>query len=257
MALVRIAQLFRYPVKSMLGEELAAADVTQRGLPGDRSFAIFDPADNKIVSAKAAHKWPLMFRFRSELANGAARITFPDGSSLLTDSPDIHARLTAAMGREARLVSDSVAERTIEMVGFDPDHPDHQQIFSFDLAANGFFDSRPIHILTTATLARLKQLYPEGAFDVARFRPNLLVETEGSDFLENAWIGRTVAIGDVRLRIDKPCGRCIMTTLPQGDLPRDTGILRTAARHNRANIGVLASVVAPGHLRRGDSIQLV
>lgn len=258
---MNIAALFRYPVKSMLGEELAEIEVTARGFTGDRRFALLDPVERKIVSAKAVHKWPLLFRFRSELAgNGAApvaRIFFPDGSSHLTDSPELHAHLTHAMGREVRLVSDDVAERTADIVCFDPEHPNQQEVASFDLTENGFFDSCPIHVLTTATLAKLKQLSPAGAFDVARFRPNLLVEAPGNDFLENAWIGRTVAVGSARLRIDKPCARCIMTTLPQGELPHDNEILRTAARHNGANVGVLASVAAPGRIRLGDLVELV
>jgi hypothetical protein len=261
---MNVRSLWRYPVKSMLGEELAETEVTGRGFVADRAFALFDPVEKKIVSAKASHKWPLMFRFRSELSELAgaaptARVVFPDGSSSLSSSPDIDSRLAQVMGREVRLVSDSVtAARTIEMVYFDPERPEQQQVASFDLVENGFFDSRPVHVLTTATLAKLRQLYPQGLFDVARFRPNLLVEAPGAEFLENHWIGRTVAVGDaVRLRIDKPCARCIMTTLPQGELPHDTGILRTAARHNGADVGVLASVVIPGHIRRGDPIQLI
>ena len=77
------------------------------------------------------------------------------------------------------------------------------------------------------------------------------------DFVENAWVGRTLAIGEaVRLGIAGPCPRCVMTTLPQGDLPKDPGILRAAAQHNRANVGVYASVVQGGRVRRGDAIRL-
>jgi uncharacterized protein len=102
-------------------------------------------------------------------------------------------------------------------------------------------------------------LYPQGRFEVRRFRPNVVVETGNpeKDFVENAWIGQILAIGDtVRLSITGPCPRCVMTTLPQGDLPRDAGILRTAAQHNRANVGVYASVLQGGQVRRGDSVSL-
>jgi uncharacterized protein YcbX len=117
---------------------------------------------------------------------------------------------------------------------------------------------KEIHLLTTATLDRLRELYPPGRFEVRRFRPNIVVETaSGENFVEDAWIGQILAIGDaVRLSITGPCGRCVMTTLPQGDLPRDTGILRTAAQHNRANVGVYASVLHGGKVRRGDSVRL-
>ena len=81
--------------------------------------------------------------------------------------------------------------------------------------------------------------------------------TGGKDFVENGWIGRTLALGDaVRLSITGPCPRCVMTTLPQADLPRDPGILRAAAQHNHANVGVYASVLRGGQVRRGDAIRL-
>jgi uncharacterized protein YcbX len=132
-------------------------------------------------------------------------------------------------------------------------------VTDFDLPEGTFFDCAVVHVLTTATLDRLRALYPEGRFEMRRFRPNVVVQTAdgAADFAENTWIGRTLAIGDaVRLSISGPCPRCVMTTLPQGDLPRDPGILRTAARHNQANVGVYAAVLRGGTLRRGDPITI-
>jgi uncharacterized protein YcbX len=132
-------------------------------------------------------------------------------------------------------------------------------VTDFDLPEGTFFDCAVVHLLTTATLDRLRELYPQGRFEVRRFRPNIVVETAAGakDFVENAWIGRTVAIGDaVRLSITGPCPRCVMTTLSQGDLPKDPGILRTAAQHNQANVGLYASVLRGGQVRRGDAIRL-
>jgi uncharacterized protein YcbX len=132
-------------------------------------------------------------------------------------------------------------------------------VTDFALPEGTFFDAAPVHLVTTATLDWLRALYPEGRFEVRRFRPNLVVETpEGQDgFVENAWAGRTLAIGDsVRIQITRPCARCVMTTLPQSDLPRDSGILRTAARHNRASVGVYASVARGGTVGRGDPVRL-
>jgi uncharacterized protein YcbX len=64
-------------------------------------------------------------------------------------------------------------------------------------------------------------------------------------------------IGDgVRLAVTGPCPRCVMTTLRQADLPKDPGILRAAARHNEVNVGVYASVLQGGEIRRGDAIRL-
>jgi uncharacterized protein YcbX len=113
--------------------------------------------------------------------------------------------------------------------------------------------------LTTATIDRLRELYPQGRFEVRRFRPNLVIEpsTAEKGFVEDGCIGRTLVIGEeVRLSITSPCPRCVMTTLPQGDLPRDPGILRTAARHNQVNVGVYAAVLGGGVVRRGDPVVL-
>jgi uncharacterized protein len=132
-------------------------------------------------------------------------------------------------------------------------------VTDFDLPEGTFFDCAVVHLLTTATIDRLRELYPQGRFEVRRFRPNLVVETAdgAKDFVENAWIGRTLAIGDaVRLSVSGPCPRCVMTTLPQGDLPKDPGILRTAAQHNQANVGLYAAVLRGGEVRRGDAIRL-
>src|SRR5262249_47933131 len=112
--------------------------------------------------------------------------------------------------------------------------------------AGTFFDLAFLHLLTTATLDRLRELYPQGRFEARRCRPNIVVEAPAGEkgFAENAWIGRTLAIGEeVRLRIAGPCPRCVMTTLAQGDLPKDPGILRTAAQHNAVNVGVYAEVL--------------
>lgn len=121
-----------------------------------------------------------------------------------------------------------------------------------------FFDLGALSLLTTATLNRLRELYPQGRFEVRRFRPNIVVDTPGeSGFVENGWLNQTLEIGDVRVRVFSPDPRCVMTTLPQGDLPQDYGILRTAAQHNSANVGVYAMVVQGGVVRRGDEVTVV
>ena len=119
-----------------------------------------------------------------------------------------------------------------------------------------FFDLAVVHVLTTATIDRLRELYPDGRFEVRRFRPNVVVATEERGFVENDWIGRTLALGDeVRLEVTGPCPRCVMTTLPQYDLPKDPGILRAAAKHNEANVGIYASVIRGGDVLRQDGIR--
>ena len=122
---------------------------------------------------------------------------------------------------------------------------------------NTFFDLAFLHILSTATIDALRAAYPAGRFEARRFRPNILVDAGPEDFAENAWIGKTIAIGDeVRLAITGPCPRCVMTTLAQSDLPKDPGILRTAVQHNGANVGVYAEVLQGGTIRQGDFIRV-
>jgi uncharacterized protein YcbX len=132
-------------------------------------------------------------------------------------------------------------------------------VTEFNLPTGTFFDTATVHLVTTATLERLHELYPEGRFAVPRFRPNVVVNLtdKHSGFVENDWLTRTITIGDnVRLKVDLNCARCVMTTLAQRDLPRDPGILRTAAQHNQVNVGVYASVLQGGQIKRGDSIRL-
>jgi uncharacterized protein YcbX len=132
-------------------------------------------------------------------------------------------------------------------------------VTDFEMPAGTFFDIAVVHLLTTATIDRLRALYPQGRFEARRFRPNIVVSTAEQEqgFAENDWVGRTVTIGDtVRLAITEPCPRCVMITLPQGDLPKDSGILRTAAQHNSVNVGVYATVTSGGTIRRGDPVSL-
>ena len=264
-----IVSLWRYPVKSMMGEELNAAEVTKSGLLGDRAYALVDSSDGKVASAKNPRKWPQLFDCRAALADiprtGAkvppVRITLPDGTIVNSEQPDRHQILSKVLKREVRLSAlRDLPTATAEEYWLDIEGLDHRDtVTDFGLPEGTFFDCAFVHLLTTATLDRLRVLYPQGRFEVRRFRPNIVVETANGekDFAENAWIGQVLAIGDaIRLSITGPCPRCVMTTLPQGDLPKDAGILRTAAQHNRANVGVYASVLQGGTVRRGDSVRL-
>jgi hypothetical protein len=277
----KVTTLWRYPVKSMLGEELNATEVTELGLLGDRAYALRDAAEGKVVSAKNPRKWPQMFDFRAAFVDlphpGAplppVRITLPDGEVVTSEHSDLNLLLSQALKRGVTFTAAERARRaaggapfptpataTAEAYWPDIEGLDNRDaVTEFALPEGTFFDAGIIHVLTTATLERLRELYPAGRFEVRRFRPNIVVETDSGikDFLEDAWVGRTLAIGDmVRLSITRPCSRCVMTTLPQADLPRDHGILRTAAQHHRAKVGVYAAVLRGGAIRRGDEVKL-
>jgi uncharacterized protein len=267
-----VVALWRYPVKSMMGEELNAAEVTERGLVGDRRFAVVDASTGKVAGAKNPRKWGNFFDFRAAYVEPprtgsklpTVRLTLPDGTVVTNEQPDLAQILSNALGRE---VAFAEAQHGGESSGAqaeeywpDMEGLDHRNtVTEWELPAGTFFDLALVHLLTTATIERLRALYPEGRFEVRRFRPNIVVETgpDAHGFVENDWIGHTIAIGDeVRLRITGPCPRCVMTTLSQGDLPKDAGILRTAAQHNQANVGVYAEVLAGGTTRRGDPVTL-
>jgi uncharacterized protein YcbX len=263
-----VRSLWRYPVKSMLGEELDTAEVTERGLLGDRAYALVDASDGKVASAKQPRKWASLVTFQASYANSPrrgeplpqVRITLPDGTTVSHDTPDCHARLSQACGREVSLQAAGLATATVEL--YWPDVEGlvlRETVRDFNLPEHTFFDSAPLHLLTTATLGRLSDLYPQGQFAVQRFRPNLVIEpaTDTRDFLENAWVDRTLAIGaTVRLHITGGCYRCVMTTLPQADLPPDAAILRTIAQHNEAHAGVYATMLQGGTIRSGDEVRL-
>jgi MOSC domain-containing protein len=229
-----------------------------------------DRSDGKVATAKKPRKWPL-FDFRAVLCDSPSttakappvRITLPEGTTVNSDQPDVNQILSKVLKRDVTLESVSPHARAATAEEYWPDvgglnHRD--TVTDFGLPQGTFFDAAVVHLLTTATLDRLRALYPEGRFEARRFRPNLVLATASgeSDFVEDAWIGKTLAIGDaVRLSITAPCFRCVMTTLAQGDLPNDTGILRTAAQHNWAKVGVYASVLQAGKVRRGDSVRLL
>jgi uncharacterized protein len=267
-----VVSVWRYPVKSMLGEELNSSYVTERGLIGDRAYALIDQETGKVASAKNPRKWGNLFDFRAAFIDTPqvvesippVRITFPDGTHIYSDqADDIDHALSKVLGREVRLM-----RANLEKPSYEEYWPDIEGLAQRDnitdeaMPPQTFFDIAVIHIFTTSTINRLRELYPEGRFEVRRFRPNIVIESESSsgekkDFIENLWVGKQLMIGkDIVLSVTGPCTRCVMITLPQGDLPKDLGILRTVAQYNRVTAGVYASVHRGGTIRRGDLVRL-
>ncbi len=264
-----VVALWRYPVKSMMGEELNATEVTDRGLLGDRAYAVVDTSDGKAATAKNPRKWPRLFDFRATFVEPArppaaklppVRIALPDGTTVTSDQDDLNQILSKALNRGVTFRAAQRGAVNAEEYWPDMEGLDHRDtVTDFTLPEGTFFDVAMVHLLTTATLDRLRELYPQGRFELRRFRPNIVLQLASGEkgFAENAWVGHTLAIGTaVRLNIIGPCGRCVMTTLAQGDLPMDPGILRTAAQHNQVNVGVYAAVERGGTIRRGDPVRI-
>jgi uncharacterized protein len=260
-----VVAIHRYPVKSMMGEELDACEITAAGVVGDRAYALIDTANVKIGTAKVARKWSNLLafspRFVSEPRAGSppppVEVTFPDGTTASSDQPDIDKLLSQQFGFDITLSTQHPADLKLDYIGTtEPDAP----VLEFPVPPTGFYDLSPLHLLTTGTIDHLRELYPEGNFDTRRFRPNIVVETPPGEkgFLENAWTGKSLTVGDdVGIRVFAPMIRCVMTTLAQGDLAADPGILKTAAKHNAANVGAAATVERGGMVRRGDMVRVV
>jgi len=263
-----LASLHRYPVKSMMGEALNSASVTRRGLFGDRYYALCDAETGKVVSAKNPRKWPNLFSYHAAYttppAAGSAlppvRVTLPDGGFAVSSSPDFTATLSTTLGRPVTLLAVPPQNAQLEEYWPDMEELSNRDIVTEEAMPEGtFFDLALLHVLTTSALDKLRELNPASRFEPRRFRPNLIIDTSGQDgFVENNWIGKTIAIGpEVRIEVTGPCPRCVMTTLSQADLPKDPAILKTAARHNEARVGIYASVVQTGTVRIGDILTVV
>ncbi len=264
----KVVSIWRYPVKSMMGEELNSSYVTERGLMGDRVYAIIDQQTGKVASAKNPGKWGKLFDFRAAFIDSLqtvenippVRITLPDGSQIFSNQGEIDRTLSKVLSREV-----SVMKASLEKPSYEEYWPDIEGLAQREIVTEEamppqtFFDVAVIHLLTTSTINRLRELYSEGRFEVRRFRPNIVVESasEEKDFIENSWVDKKLKIGEeIVLSVTAPCTRCVMITLPQGDLPKDLGILHTVAKYNQVHAGVYASVHRDGTIRRGDIVQL-
>jgi MOSC domain-containing protein len=276
-----LAELWRYPVKSMRGEALDQVTLGERGISGDRAYAIRDEETGKIASAKRPRLWGALLHCQAALAAaqsagaGAVRITLPDGRRVESGQEDANSALSALLSRPVRLIAEAPPEPEIER--YWPDIPGldlRDTVTSGAIGAGApqgtFFDFAPIHIVTTAALEQMRALHPYGRIAVSRFRPNLVIATpEGAGgWIENTWVGRTLLVGDeARLRVLTPTPRCVVPTLPQPDAPHDLDILRVIAANNRPTIpilggktqpslGVYAVVERPGAIHRGDIVRL-
>jgi uncharacterized protein YcbX len=271
-----VSTVWRYPVKSMMGEELNASVITSTGVLGDRAFALIDSETGKVVSAKNPKKWPDLFAYRAAYASPPSAgslapiwITLPCGAILRSDQSDVDGALSESLSREVTLSRAAAKAASLEQYWPELEGQDNevsQEAVAGDAPPGTFFDYAAVHILTTATINRLRELYPQGRFEVRRFRPNIVIDTgDEKGFVENEWVDKTLRLGDeVRLKITDPCPRCVMPTLAQGDLPKDLGILHHGIVHNKVyvpfagkplpSIGVYARVIASGVVRRGDPI---
>jgi uncharacterized protein YcbX len=275
LAIGKILELWRYPVKSMLGERVQRAAVTARGVVGDRLWALRDLETDQIASAK---KYPRLLEFRARYdaeptaeIPGRVRITTPDGREFFADDGDASEIVSDLLARPLRLECRAGAQ---EKTAIDPDSvfgdvpveelkPDWRRETMpdyFELMPGSFMEIGPLFLVTSGSIEYLRALQGGTALiDRRRFRPNIYIEAGagGNAFVEDSWLGRSLELGDeVRLDEFQPTLWCVTSTLAQEELPRDLSILRTTAQAHRGCLGVYGSVAAGGSVRVGDNVTL-
>jgi uncharacterized protein len=229
-----LIELRRYPVKSLAGEALSIADVDQRGLEGDRRWAVTD-ADGKFGSSKSSRRFRKMEGLLQLTASYDRHLNpiigFPDGRRIPAADRLVHEALSEHVGRPVELLPEGTISH---------------------------FDEGPLHLVTTASLAALAEEHG-AAVSLARLRSNLLVDVGSAEgFVEDGWVGRMLAIGtDLVVRVRGPMPRCVMVDLPQKGLPSAGGLLDAIGRVNHACIGVVADVDRPGIARLDDPVRLL
>jgi uncharacterized protein YcbX len=216
----------------MLGEVVPHAEVGERGLAGDRLWAVRDP-DGKIGSGKNTRRFrrmPGLLRLQAYAADPVPMVELPDGRRFAADDPHGHRAVGEVLGRTVTLV------------------PEESVLHH---------DEGPVSLVTTAALRRLTELSggePGGmGIDPVRFRANLLIEVPGSGFPEDGWSGRRLQVGpDVVLRLVRPLTRCVMIDMAQERAGERSDLLKTLAEHHELSFGVLATVERPGLVAAGQ-----
>lgn len=265
---MRVANLLRYPVKSMLGEAVTSLFVDEGGAQGDRRLALVDTVTGHVASAKQARLWRTLLKCTAHAEGGRVSIGFPDGTRVAADDPGVDDALSRWTGRTVRLVRQRPDGATLE-------RPDPEGLLEFGLDADvggriltiaqatpgdSFHDEAPLHAITTATLDHV-------GVEALRYRPNVVIATPHGypPYGENDWAGREVTVGTALLRVTTATSRCVVPTLEHGALPRAPHALRIPAAENRWDTGghgpqpcagAYLEVLTAGVIRVGDSVRL-
>ncbi len=283
---MQVSELWRYPVKSMVGETVDTIEFDALGIVGDRTWAARDLERGGIRGAKKIGT--LMRLAAHDLGDGDVEITLPDGATVRTSDADVHERVSAAIDHPVHLErlrpaddldhyrrgapdSDDVVAELRGIFGREGDEPfpDFSVfppiIAEFESPPGTYYDVFPLMVMTTAALAALGRALPDSTVDVRRFRPSLMIETgdDGADAStpghpEFDWRGRRATVGSATIEFGAPCPRCVMVTREINDaIPADRSVLRHIVRDLDQNLGVYATIVAPGKVAVGDSLTLL
>lgn len=230
--MVNVAQIWRYPVKSLGGERLDRVGCSRRGIDHDRRWAVRG-ADGKFGSGKTTRRFrrmPGLLALSARVGeDGTARILFPDGSEVPATDSRAAARLSSVVGEPV-----TVAEE-IEV---------------------SHFDDSPLHLVSTGSLRRLgAEADPRSRWGASeRYRPNLVLDSGDEPGIENDWIGRRLRVGQLLVEVEKSTERCVMVTLGQGDVPVARHLLSHLAGNRDGCFGVYARVLSSGTISVGDQV---
>jgi len=277
---MKLEQIWRYPVKSVIGEQVPSVEVAAHGFVGDRQWAVRDEVRGGIRGAK---KFGGLMRLRAEvMSDGATRIHFPDGTALEAGNPALDARLSLELDHRVSLQSLPAATNLDHFRRGEPDNEDlltelraifgrdedeplpdlsifPPEIIEFESPPGTHHDAFPLLVVSTSALRSLSSALPDSVIDVRRFRPSIVIDTgDQTGHPEFGWVGRHLQIGEVELLIGVACPRCVMVTREvSADIPADRAVLRHIIRELDQNVGVYATVMTPGTIKAHDTVVLL
>lgn len=274
----RVESLFRYPVKSMLGESVERVDVGELGIADDRSWAVRDERRGDFFTAKRLGAL-MGCRGLGGSAGSVPEIELPDGTRFAADAPEAATLLSEALDHPVTLQRmgepepppDDVETPEDPMADFNSmfARKDAEPVPDFGTTPESliahmsrpdrpFVDLAPLLVMTRQSIDALSASAPGSTMDERRFRPSLLVDAEGGDrFPEQAWVGKRLRIGGVLIDAPMTCPRCVMTTHGFADLPKDPEIMRRLVSEASGNLGIYGTVLEPGEIRVGDAVEAV
>ena len=281
---MEVTQLWRYPVKSMIGEPVASAELNDLGVEGDRTWAARDLERGGIRGAKKIG--PLMRLAATDVGDGQVEITLPDGSTVLTSDPDVNERVSAVLGHRVQLERLRPADDADHYRRGAPDEDDMMtelrgvfgrlddeplpdlstfppELMEFESPPGTYYDAFPLMVMTEQSLTALQEALPESRIDVRRFRPSIVIDADHVRATTNRhpefdWAGRSAQLGPALIEFTMACPRCIMITRQVTEsIPQDRALLRHVVRNLDQNVGVYASITTPGTIRLGDELTLL
>jgi uncharacterized protein YcbX len=247
---MHVAELWRYPVKSLQGESVPTVDLVTDGVAGDRQWGLRDVGTGRILTARRRPEL-LMAAATADAAGGAPHLGLPDGTVTAGAGEDTDAALSSWLGAPVSLVP--AADTDPGRAEYFADATDDtSQAIEWTMPQDRYVDAAAVLVLTTSSLRTAADLHGDGDWHPRRFRPNVLLDTDGDGWLEDGWVGRPVAVGSAVLVPSQPCVRCTMVTRAQPGIAADVDIFRTLARHHGGLFGVWCDVRTPGRIAVGD-----